>query len=52
MLSLYLCVKRIVSSLKSSPLHRLAALKQEWFVFLEKQTLPKGNGAAWNWMNH
>lgn len=48
---LFVHSKNFALSVKSL-LHRLVALRQEWFVFSEKQILPKGNGVAWNLMNH
>lgn len=30
---------------------RLVVRRQEWYVFLEKQILQKGNGVVLNWMS-
>lgn len=47
----YICAREELRSPNRCLLHRWVAPKRGWFVFLEKQTLPKGNGAAWNWMS-
>lgn len=48
---LFVHLKMCAPSAESSPLHRLVAPRQEWFVFSGKPILPKGNGAAWSLMN-
>lgn len=49
--TVFVRLKNRFTLMKPPLLRRLVALKPEWFVFLGKQILPKGNGVAWNWMN-